>query len=58
MLNTPCCPFLSGVFEECGKKTPEFVNCANQECRKQFLLCDNCSSAGLHPYCNECSLVK
>ncbi|RAG67684.1 hypothetical protein DN536_35710, partial [Burkholderia multivorans] len=31
---------------ECGTRTPEFVNCANLECRKQYLRCAECTAAG------------
>ena len=39
---------------ECGKPTAQFVNCANDKCRKLFLRCDACTSAHKHKYCGEC----
>ncbi|WP_453984864.1 oxygen-dependent tRNA uridine(34) hydroxylase TrhO [Brevibacterium casei] len=39
----------------CGTATPEFVNCANLECRKQYLRCAECTAAGLQPACLECT---
>ena len=42
---------------ECGKRTPKFVNCANENCRQQFLRCEDCTSAGLHPTCGSCVSV-
>ena len=39
---------------ECGKSTAQFVNCANDKCRKLFLRCDECTSAHKHKYCGEC----
>ena len=38
----------------CEKKTPEFVNCANLDCRKQYLRCTECTEKGLQPYCVDC----
>lgn len=38
----------------CGKNTPEFVNCANLECRRQYLRCVECTEQVLQPYCAEC----
>lgn len=40
---------------ECGTRTPEFVNCANLECRKQYLRCAECTAAGLQPECTDCA---
>ena len=42
---------------ECGKRTPKFVNCANENCRQQFLRCEDCTRAGLHPTCGSCVSV-
>ena len=42
---------------ECGKRTPKFVNCANEKCRQQFLRCEDCTRAGLHPTCGSCVSV-
>ena len=42
---------------ECGKRTPKFVNCANESCRQQFLRCEDCTRAGLHPTCGSCVSV-
>ena len=39
---------------ECGKPTAQFVNCANNDCRKLFLRCDECTAAHKHEYCGEC----
>ncbi len=39
----------------CGTATPEFVNCANLECRKQYLRCAECTAAGRQPACLECT---
>ncbi|GAA3851700.1 rhodanese-related sulfurtransferase [Brevibacterium ammoniilyticum] len=39
----------------CGTATPEFVNCANLECRKQYLRCTECTAAGRQPACLECT---
>lgn len=39
----------------CDKKTPEFVNCANLECRKQYLRCTDCTDKGLQAYCADCA---
>lgn len=39
----------------CGTATPEFVNCANLECRKQYLRCAECTAAGRQSACLECT---
>lgn len=38
----------------CGESTPEFVNCADPACRKQYLRCAECTAAGRQPRCTEC----
>jgi UPF0176 protein len=38
----------------CEAKTPEFVNCANLACRKQYLRCAECTDSGLQPHCTDC----
>lgn len=38
----------------CGESTPEFVNCADLACRKQYLRCAECTAAGRQPRCTEC----
>lgn len=39
----------------CGTATPEFVNCANLECRKQYLRCTRRTAAGRQSACLECT---
>ncbi|GAA2012963.1 rhodanese-related sulfurtransferase [Brevibacterium samyangense] len=43
-----------GSCAECGEPTPIYVNCANEECRKQFLRCETCTDKGAHPFCGDC----
>ncbi len=38
----------------CGEATPEFVNCADLACRRQYLRCAECTAAGRQPRCPEC----
>ncbi len=38
----------------CGESTPEFVNCADLACRKQYLRCAECTAAGRQPRCTAC----
>ena len=38
----------------CQKSTPIFVNCANLECRQQYLRCEDCTEKNLQPYCPDC----
>ncbi|GAA2097108.1 rhodanese-related sulfurtransferase [Brevibacterium salitolerans] len=43
-----------GSCTHCGERTPLFVNCANEECRAQFLRCEACTDAGLQRRCRDC----
>ncbi|WP_240372299.1 rhodanese-related sulfurtransferase [Brevibacterium zhoupengii] len=38
----------------CEKPTPNFVNCANLDCRQQYLRCDDCTEKNLQPHCSDC----
>lgn len=38
----------------CEKSTPNFVNCANLDCRLQYLRCEDCSEKNRQPYCPDC----
>ncbi|GAA1853017.1 rhodanese-related sulfurtransferase [Brevibacterium marinum] len=39
----------------CEKATPNFVNCANLDCRKQYLRCEDCTEKSLQLYCPDCA---
>ncbi len=38
----------------CEKATPNFVNCANLDCREQYLRCEDCTEKNRQPYCPDC----
>ncbi len=38
----------------CEKPTPNFVNCANLDCRQQYLRCEDCTEKNRQPYCSDC----
>ncbi|WP_350270501.1 rhodanese-related sulfurtransferase [Brevibacterium sp. CBA3109] len=38
----------------CEKATPNFVNCANLDCRLQYLRCEDCTEKNRQPYCPDC----
>lgn len=38
----------------CEKPTPNFVNCANLDCRQQYLRCEGCTEKNRQPYCSDC----
>ena len=40
----------------CGERTPLFVNCANQECRTQYLRCESCTADGSAATCGTCAV--
>ena len=46
-----------GRCEECGEPTPRYVNCANPECRRQFLCCEACTETGARTRCPQCAPV-
>ncbi len=35
-------PTLISVCHHCGEPSSRFINCANDECNKHFIMCDNC----------------
>lgn len=43
-----------GTCVGCGARTPLFVNCANGECRAQYLRCPACTEAGRDRTCGDC----
>lgn len=44
-----------GACVGCGERTPLFVNCANQECRTQYLRCETCTADGSAATCGTCA---
>jgi UPF0176 protein len=33
-----------GTCDHCGKSSEQFINCANKECNRHMILCDNCQA--------------
>jgi UPF0176 protein len=43
---------LVGVCEMCGTSSEKYLNCANNDCHRHFITCENCSENNL--LCNRC----
>ena len=43
-----------GLCVSCGTNTAEFVNCANLDCRQQYLRCADCTDRGMQTCCPDC----
>lgn len=43
-----------GRCAQCDEPTPRYVNCADPQCRRQFLCCESCTDSGARTRCPQC----
>ena len=43
-----------GRCAQCHEPTPRYVNCADPQCRRQFLCCESCTASGARTRCPQC----